>query len=93
MVVKIGQRHQQIIQNFLQHSIMILPLESRIKKAKDLLEKITKEENDTITLEYYDTLKFSFGDSEIYPHISQVARKLNSEKRFASSILEEVSQL
>ncbi len=93
MVVKISQRHQQIIENFLQHSIVMLPLKSKVKKAKDLLEKITKEENDTIALEYYNTLKLSYGDSEIYPHISQVARELNSEKRFASSILEEVSRL
>ncbi len=93
MVVKIGQKHQQIIQNFLQHSIVILPLESKVKKAKDLLEKITKEENDTIALEYYNTLKLSYGNSDIYPHISQVARELNSEKRFASNILEEVSRL
>ncbi len=93
MVVEIGQRHQQIIQNFLQHSIVMLPLESKVKKAKDLLEKITKEENDTIALEYYNTLKLSYGNSEIYPRISQVAKELNSDKRFASSILEEVSRL
>ena len=38
MVVEISQRHQQIIENFLQHSIVMLPLKSKVKKAKDLLK-------------------------------------------------------
>ena len=38
-------------------------------------------------------LKLSFGDTEIYPHISKVAKELNSDKRFANSILEEISRL
>lgn len=93
MVVEIDKKHQQTIEIFLQHSIVTLSLESRIKKAKDLLEKIITEENDTTALEYYNTLKLSFGNSDISPHISKIAKELNADKRFASSILEEVSRL
>ena len=93
MVVEIDKKHQQTIEIFLQHSIVTLSLESRIKKAKDLLEKIITEENDTVTLEFYSTLKLSFRNSDIYPHISQVAKNLNTKKRFANSILEEVTRL
>ena len=93
MVVEINQKHQETIEIFLKHSVTILSLDSRIKKAKDLLEKIVNEENDSETLEFYNTLKLSFSNSDIYPHLSKIAQNLNTKKRFANSILDEVSKL
>ena len=93
LVVKIGTKHKEIIEKFLQYAIVKLSLETRIKKVKDLLEKITHEENDSISLEYYNTLKLSIKDSEVCPYISQAAKQMNADKRFAKTILEEISRL
>ena len=93
MTVKIGQKHQQILQVFLQHSVNMLSSESRAKRASYLLKKISEEEDDTVTLEYYNTLKLSYADPMTHSCLSKIAKQLNAKKRFAKTILDEVSNL
>ena len=93
MTVKIGQKHQQILQVFLQHSVSMLSFESRVKRASYFLKRISEEEDDTVTLEYYNTLKLSYADTRIHSCLSKIAKELNAKKRFAKTILDEVSNM
>ena len=94
LVIEIGDKHKDIIQKFLDYSIVKLPLETRKEKAKTILEKIINEEVDSVSLGYYDTLKLTFSDMELRPHLSKIAREMpKTNRRFANTILEEVSNL
>jgi hypothetical protein len=94
LVIQIGENHKEIIQIFLDYSISRLALETRLEKAKSILQKIMAEEVDSISLEYYDTLKLTFSDKELRPHLSKLAKAIpQTNKRFANTILEEVSNL
>jgi len=93
LVITFGPKHKEIIEKFLQYAIVRLPLEVQIKRAKNLLEKIVDEENDSISLEYYNTLKLFIKENNIRPHISQIAKQMNTNKRFAKTILDEISKL
>jgi len=94
LVIEIGEKHKEIIQKFLDYSIVLLPLETRIKKAKSILEKIMAEEVDSVALGYYDTLKLTFSDDALRPHLSKIAKEIpKTNRRFANTILEEVSNL
>ncbi|MDH3278331.1 MAG: hypothetical protein OEL77_07300 [Nitrosopumilus sp.] len=94
LVVEIGDKHKEIIQKFLDYSIVRLSLETKLEKAKSMLEKIMTEEVDSVSLAYYDTLKLTFSDKELRPHLSKLAKGIpKTNKRFANTILEEVSNL
>ena len=94
LVIEIGEKHKELIQKFLDYSIVRLPLETRIKKAKSILERIIHEEVDSAALGYYDTLKLTFSDKELRPHLSKIAKEIpKTNRRFANTILEEVSNL
>jgi len=92
--IEIGDSHKQLIQKFLNYSIHLLPLETRIEKAKTILEKIISEEIDSNALEFYETLKLTFSDKELRPHLSKIAKDFpKTNRRFTNTILEEVSNL
>ena len=94
LVIEIGEKHKALIQKFLDYSIAKLPLEIRIEKAKSILQKIVNEDVDSIALGYYENLKLTFSDKELCPHLSKIAKKMpKTSRRFANTILEEVSQL
>jgi hypothetical protein len=94
LVIEIGEKHKELVQKFLDYSIARLPLDIRIKKSKSILEKIIHEEVDSVSLGYYDTLKLTFSDKELRPHLSKLAKEMpKTNRRFANTILEEVSNL
>jgi len=94
MTVHIGDNHKKIIKKFLDYSIIKLPLEDRINKAKFLLEKIIQGEDDSVSLEYYNTLKITYADSQLRPHLAKIAKSMpKTTRRFANTILEETSML
>jgi len=94
LVIEIGVKHKEIIQKFLDYGIIKLPLETRIKKAKSILEKIMDEKVDSVALGYYETLKLTFSDDVLRPHLSKLAREIpKTNRRFANTILDEVSNL
>lgn len=94
LVIEIGEKHKELIQKFLDYSITRLPLETRIEKAKSILERIIHEEVDSVALGYYETLKLTFSDTELRPHLSKIAKDIpKTNRRFANTILEEVSNL
>lgn len=94
LVIEIGDSHKLLIQKFLDYSIHSLPLETRIEKAKSILEKIISEEVDSNALEYYENLKLNFSDKELRPHLAKIAKNMpKTNRRFANTILEEISNL
>jgi len=94
LTVSIGERHQEIVKIFLQYGITQLPLEDKISRAKNIIEKIISEEDDSIVLSYYNLLKLCFNDKELRPHLVKIAKTKNHvERRFANTILDEVSKL
>lgn len=94
LVVEIGEEHRQLVQKFIDYSIPKLQLETRLKRAKSILDKILSEEVDSAALEYYNNLKLTFSDMELRPHLSKIAKeKPKSNKRFANTILEEIANL
>ena len=94
LTVSIGERHKEITQIFLQYGISKLPLGDKISRAKNILEKITLEGNDLVVLEFYDLLKLCFNDEELCPHLAAIAQtKSRTGRRFANTILDEVSKL
>ena len=89
----VGEGHQKIIGSVLQHCFPMIPLKIRIETATRLLKKITSEQNDSIVLTHYNTLKLlSVKDSEI---LSVLLKLSNAEitktkhRRFVNGILEE----
>lgn len=94
LTVSIGERHQEIVKIFLQYALIQLPLEDKISRAKNILEKIISEENDSVVLAYYNLLKLCFNDKELRPHLIKIAKTKNRiGRRFANTILDEVSTL
>jgi hypothetical protein len=94
LTVSIGERHKEIVKKFLQFGIIQLPLENKIARAKNIIEKIISEKNDSMALEYYNMLRLCYDDKELCPHLAKFAKTKNStERRFANTILEEVSKL
>ena len=94
LVIEIGDSHKKLVQRFLDYSIARLPLETRIQKAKSILEKILSEDIDSVALGYYENLKLTFSDKELRPHLSKLAKNFpKTNRRFANTILEEVSNL
>ena len=94
LTVSIGERHKEIVKIFLQYSISKLPLENKISRAKNIIEKIILENNDSIVLEYYNLLKLCFDDKELCPYLVKIVKTKNrTGRRFANTILDEVSKL
>ena len=94
LTVSIEKRHSEIVQMFLEYSIVQLPLEHKILRAKNTIEKIISEDTDSGALEYYNLLKLCFSDKELCPHLVKIVKTMDrSGRRFANSILDEVSKL
>ena len=94
LTVSIGERHKEIVQIFLQYGISQLPLEDKISRAKNIIEKIILEDSDSIVLEYYNLLKLCFNDRELCPHLIKIVKTKNrTGRRFVNTILDEVSKL
>lgn len=94
LVIEVGEKHKELIERFLDYAISKLPLETRINKAKSILEKIMTEEVDSVALRYYENLKLTFSDKAFHPFLSKIAQEIpKTNKRFANSILEELSSL
>ena len=94
LTVSIGERHKELVKKFLQYGIIQLPLENKIARAKNIIEKILYEKNDSIALEYYNMLKLCYIDKELCSHLAQIAKTKNmTERRFANTILDEISKL
>lgn len=94
LTVSIGERHKEIVSKFLQYGMYQLALEDKISRAKNIIEKIISEKNDIITLEHYNLLKLCYTDKALSPHLAQIAKsKSKTERRFANTILDEVSKL
>ena len=94
LTVSIGERHQKIVKIFLQYGMIQLPLDDKISRAKNIIEKIICEDTDSIALEYYNLLKLCFNDKELCPHLAKIAKTKNhTGRRFANTILDEVSKL
>jgi len=94
LTVSVGERHKEIVKIFLHHSIDKLPIEDKISRAKNIIEKIILENNDSIVLEYYNLLKLCFDDKELCPHLVKIVKTKNrTSRRFANTILDEVLKL
>jgi len=94
LAVSIGERHKEIVKIFVQYGISQLPLEDKISRVKNTIEKIISEDNDSVVLEYYNLLKLCFNDKELRPHLVEIAKTTHSaNRRFANTILDEVSTL
>lgn len=92
LTVIIGQDYRTILEKIFQHGISSLPRETKIKKAKELLEKIIDQKEDSEALKLYNVLKLAHTDKEIQTDIALFARSMNkTEKRFANTILDEIS--
>jgi len=94
LTVSIGERHREIVQIFLQYGIASLPLEDKISRAKIIIEKIMNEDDDSVALEYYNMLKLCFNDKKLSPHLIEIVKtKDRTGRRFANTILDEISKL
>ena len=94
LAVSMGERHKEIIKIFLQYGISNLQLEDKISRAKNIIEKIILENNDSAVLEYYNLLKLCFEDKELRPHLVKIVKtKDRTSRRFTNTILDEISQL
>ena len=94
LTVSIGERHKEIVKTFLQYGMTQLPLEIKIARAKNILEKIIYEKNDSVALEHYNLLKLCYDDKELRPHLAQIAKTQDmAKRRFANTILDEISKL
>lgn len=93
LTVTLGQDYRTILEKIFQHGISSLPRGVKIKKAKELLEKIIEQKEDSEALKLYNVLKLAYTDKDIQSDIASFARSLNkTEKRFANTILDEISQ-
>ena len=94
LTVSVGERRLEIVKIFLEYGMSHLPLEDKISRAKNIIEKIICEEDDSGALEYYNLLKLCFNDKELCPHLIQIVKtKDRTGRRFANSILDEISKL
>lgn len=91
----IGESHQGIIGNILQYCFPKMSLKTRFETGKRLLNKITFEQNDSIVLTHYNTLKLCMEkDSDLRTHVSKIAKTeigKTKYRRFVNGILEELA--
>ena len=94
LTVSVGDRHKDLVKIFLQYGMSELPLEDKISRAKNIIEKIILENSDSVVLEYYDLLKLCFDDKELCPHLVKIVKTHSpAGRRFANTVLNEVSKL
>lgn len=94
LTVSIGKKHEEIIKKFLEGAICRFALHDKMGRAKNLLLKITLENDDKIALKHYDMLKLCYSDKELRPHLAKMGKTMDkTSKRFANTILDEVSNL
>ena len=93
--VTIGESHQKIIGNILQHCFPKMPLRTRIETVTKLLSKITLEQNDSVVLSHYNTLKLCIEkDGELRTRVSKMVKTeigKTKYRRFVNGILEELA--
>lgn len=93
LTVTLDQNYRTILEKIFQYGISSLPQKDKIKKAKELLEKITQQKEDSEALKLYNVLKLAYKDQDVRFEISSFARKMNrTEKRFSNTILDEISR-
>lgn len=93
LTVSIESRHGELVQIFLQYAMNHLLLQDKISRAEKIIEKMCYEENDSIVLEYYNVLKLCFNDKELIPHLIKTVKLNTAKRRFANTILDEISNL
>lgn len=92
LAVILGQNYRAILEKIFQRGIAALPQEVKIIKAKELLEKIINQKEDSEVLKLYNVLKLAYADKDIRFEIASFARSINkTEKRFTNTILDEIS--
>ena len=93
----IGQGHQKIIEDALRYCFPKMPLEIKIETCTKLLSEITLEQNDSLVLSHYNTLKSCLQrDDELGTHVSKIAKtemENTKYRRFVNGILEELGHL
>ena len=93
LTVTIDENYMMVLEKIFQYGITSLPQEDKIKKAKELLEKIIQQKEDSEALKLYNVLKLACNDKDVKPKIAPFARSLNkTENRFVNTILDELSQ-
>ena len=93
LTVTVDENYRMVLEKIFQYGITSLPQEDKIKKAKELLEKITQQKEDSEALKLYKVLKLTCEDKDIRSQIVSFARSLNrTEKRFSNTILDEMSR-
>jgi hypothetical protein len=93
LTVTLDQNYRTILEKIFQYGITYLPQEDKIKKAKELLEKITQQKEDSQALKLYNVLKLVCDDKDVRSEIAHFARSINkTEKRFSNTILDELSR-
>ena len=93
LTVTIDQNYRTILEKIFQYGIASLPQEDKIKKAKELLKKITQQKEDSEALKLYNVLKLVCDDNDVKSEIAPFARSINkTEKRFSNTILDELSR-
>ena len=93
LTVTIDGNYKTILEKIFQYGIESLPQEDKIKKAKELLEKIVQQKEDSESLKLYNVLKLVCNDKDVKSKIVPLARSMNkTEKRFANTILDELSR-
>ncbi len=97
LTASIIQRHKEVVQEFLQYAMIQLETHDKVNRATLIVQKIVCEKNDTMILEYYDTLKLCFSDKLLRPYLVQIAteilKKQKPARRFAGTILDEILKL
>jgi len=93
LTVTVDENYRMVLEKIFQYGIASLPQEDKIKKAKELLEKITQQKEDSEALKLYNVLKLTCEDRDVRSQIVSFARSLNrTEKRFSNTILDEMSR-
>ena len=93
LTVVLDQNYRAVLEKIFQYGIASLPREVKIKKAKELLEKIINQKEDSEVLKLYNVLKLAYADKDIQFEIASFAKSINkTQKRFTNTILDEISQ-
>ena len=94
LTVVLDQNYRITLEKIFQYGITSLPKEIKIKKARELLDKIINQEGDSEALKLYNVLKLACMDKDIRFEISSFARSVNkTEKRFSNTIIDEISSI
>ena len=93
LTVAIDENYRDILEKIFQYGISSLPQKDKTKKAKELLEKIVQQKEDSEALKLYNVLKLVCNDKDVKSEIAPFARSINkTEKRFVNTILDELSR-